>query len=221
MSTIIEIENFISESERNELIDFVRKNNNKLLPISHYSNLSKPASSFPLYYYGAPVYPSSSYDEEYFKLNKRSEELKDLFLRAKVSNKLETLFSKKTKQLDKASYPGFHIFKKSKGKDNFFTTDNYHVDNDIFKYSHFLNYRKNKIYSFNVVIQTTLDGDSLDYMVNGESVSMQYNERSLYVWEGSILPHKIGDVYLIKNDDMRITYQGHFIETEDELLVYW
>lgn len=220
MAYIAEFDNFISEEEQLSTLEFIKNNEKMLVPISFYS-LCRNMSSVPLYFLGAPVYPSNDYDKEYKAINNRVKDLDSFFLKNKVALKLEELFKKPVCQLENASSPGFHIFKKDPTKDKFFIIENYHVDVDIFKYVHFLKYRKDKIYSFNIVIETTEEGDTLDYKMDEEFLQINYKPRSMYIWEGKIIAHKIGDVTLIKSNDRRITYQGHFIETDDKLLMYW
>lgn len=210
---IIEYPLFVTDDERQELIDFVESRVDKYTHISNY-NSYKDATDVPLFFYGSPVYPADT-QLEYITPRPKSLDLVDLFLLEKCMKKLEDEFKRPSRHLEGTSYPGFHIFENRDGYSDKFAIDRYHVDSDVFKYRG----GDDPVYSFVVVIDTTNVGDTLDYVVNENDLQHNYIKNSMYVWPGS-MPHKIGDVDLSMGGK-RITYQGHFIKTETELLYYW
>ena len=166
----------------------------------------------PLFFYGSPVYPTTTKDE-YITHRQCSSDLEQLPLLKKCTDTLSLLYGKEVEHLSGSSYPGFHIFKQHPGCDNYFKSDRYHIDTDVFKFA-----PEAKIYSFVVIISTTSKGDSLDYVDHHANINYEYGERDMYVWDGSV-PHKIGDVDLTKGGK-RITYQGHVL-VSDKLYYYW
>lgn len=208
---IHEYKNFITIEEQQQAIEFVNNQRERFTHISEYKQYTG-ATKVPLFFYGSPVYPTQSLNE-YSNFRTRSPNLHNFFLLNKCLEKIQTEYGKPIKHFINSSFPGFHIFESRYGLDNSFSIDRYHVDSDMFKYIPVTD-----VYSFIVVISTTSKGDHLDYMDGNEKKQCVYNERSMYIWKGSI-PHKIGDVDLA-DGGRRITYQGHFL-VSDELYYYW
>jgi hypothetical protein len=195
----------------------IKQNRSQWVHITKYPMyLEAAAYTTPMYYLGSPVYPCAG-NKKLYKLQQELTEptLDDIAgeLQPKVLAAVSEYFKLPIEHLSGASKPGFHIFNSfEKEKDLVIPT--FHVDVDILQL--FPNVHKADIFSFVFVVEISANGDRLEC----PNEYFEYTENKLYIWSAN-MPHKIGDVHLVSDDDYRITYQGHCIKLEDKLLYYW
>lgn len=193
---------------------------------THYSEY--PGSSFfkflPLYFLGSPIYPCGDRTDLYLQYRIKSENyLKNSIkhLHTVVMNKLQEVYKLEPVHLTNTSMPGFHIVNSADDKLKQMSIPRYHIDSDLIDRFPKVTATLENFYSFVVVIETTSAGDTLDYIDNNGQIKKQnYQEGHMYVWPAK-LKHKIGDVLLADDNEYRITYQGHCIKLQNQLLFYW
>jgi hypothetical protein len=213
----------ILDSEKIESLRDSIKSNRQLW--THYSEYPNPPffKFLPLYFLGSPIYPCGNRTDLYLQYRTKSEDyLKNTIknLHTIVMNKLQEVYNLEPTHLANTSMPGFHIFNSADGKLKQMSIDRFHIDSDLIERFPKVTATIENFYSFVVVIETTYAGDTLDYIIDGQIKKHNYQEGHMYMWPAE-LEHKIGDVLLANDSEYRITYQGHCIKFQNQLLFYW
>ena len=110
--------------------------------------------------------------------------------------------------------PSFHIFKCDPVFLNF--PSNWHMD-----YPHkTLNLGDKDAYSFTYVVKIPSSGAGLEYKDGKETKYLQYSPYDFILHCGDFL-HNIAPLKEYKENEYRITLQGHIIRHNDRLIMYW
>lgn len=211
----IEIAVDIPNEDRMQIARDIKAQRDKWAHISEYPIYADETNT-PMYYIGSPVYPCQSNKSLYTK--KHLDSINTLqhitkYLQPVILEALSKHYNLPIEHLPNASIPGFHIFN-NVGKDSEVIIPSFHMDIDILQL--FPEVFKGEIVSFVYIVETSNNGDRLDY----DGGILEYEENKLYLWSANLL-HKIGDVYLETPEDYRITYQGHCIILEGKIYYYW
>ena len=110
--------------------------------------------------------------------------------------------------------PSFHIFKSDPAFLNF--PSNWHTD-----YPHkILGLGDKDAYSFTYVVKIPSSGAGLEYKDGEEIKYLKYSPFDFILHKGDFL-HNIAPLKEYKENEYRITLQGHIIRHNDRLIMYW
>jgi len=213
-----EIENFITEKERQEVATKVMSLKDDWKWIGDYPKYKVLEEDLCVnqYLLGDAIY--CLYDKDYESINvelreKLKKEFKGLYLN--LITKLPKHFGvdiKGCKFYDDLPVPGFHVFHGS-GEDE--EPFEWHQDTSLANWVD--NIYQDMIYSFVSPILLPKTGGTLEWIgsLNKENI-MPYEYGKLHIWHG-LLKHRIGR-HTIADDESRITFQGHVYIDNNKLM---
>lgn len=113
--------------------------------------------------------------------------------------------------------PGFHIFTGPMGK---MDIPHYHIDNTI---NHIIPDAPDDgwMHSFSCLLENISDPPAhLDYKYEGKYHKQFYQIGKMNFWN-AYMPHKIGGVNSVRDNEYRISFQGHIAKIDGEYKVYF
>jgi hypothetical protein len=135
----------------------------------------------------------------------------------KIKTKIEQVYNKPVIYLDKANYPGFHIYELS-GNQSVSKYDCYNFHKDNFSYLSQIT-TPGSIVSMIIPISLPVTGGSLLYKTSDVTTRFEYSEGMVAQWGSQIL-HSIEPFSLTQNE-CRITMQMHLNIRENEIAIFW
>lgn len=143
----------------------------------------------------------------------------------KIKVKIEQVYNKPVFYLDKANYPGFHIYALDENQtSSAYNSYNFHKDN--FVYLKQLT-KLGKIVSVIVPISLPKIGGALLYTINEpihsdlctDYITFDYKEGMLAQWGGEVT-HSI-EPFVLNQNEYRITLQMHLNVNDDKIDIFW
>ena len=170
----------------------------------------------PFYTLGRNAYLDGKTDDYYENMNKIKRELLTNFADeyVRIMLFLEHCLNEKINIHHDYAIPSFHIFKCDPVFLNF--PSNWHMD-----YPHkTLNLGDKDAYSFTYVVKIPSSGAGLEYKDGEEIKYLKYSPFDFILHKGNFL-HNIAPLKEYKENEYRITLQGHIIRHNDRLIMYW
>jgi len=170
----------------------------------------------PFYTLGRNAYLDGKTDDYYENMNKIKRELLTNFADeyVRIMLFLEHCLNEKINIHHDYAIPSFHIFKCDPVFLNF--PSNWHMD-----YPHkTLNLGDKDAYSFTYVVKIPSSGAGLEYKDGEEIKYLKYSPFDFILHKGDFL-HNIAPLKEYKENEYRITLQGHIIRHNDRLIMYW
>ena len=135
----------------------------------------------------------------------------------KIKTKIEEVYNKPVIYLDKANYPGFHIYVLRENQSvSKYDCYNFHKDN--FSYLSQIT-TPGAVFSMIVPISLPVTGGALLYKTDDVISRFEYSEGMLAQWGSQIL-HSI-EPFSLNQNECRITIQMHLNVRENEIDIFW
>lgn len=114
------------------------------------------------------------------------------------------------------TYPGFHIFIGFLPVETF-SSLHFHIDSSIINF--FKDVSIQSIYSFSSLIAAPTGCAYLEYKKGNELKIFEYQLGMLNLWKATV-KHRLGCLEL-KDNQYRITYQGHVVKYKNDFFMYF
>ena len=135
----------------------------------------------------------------------------------KIKTKIEEVYNKPVSYLDKANYPGFHIYALRENQ-SISTYDSYNFHKDNFSYLSQITI-PGTVVSMIIPISLPSKGGALLYKTDDVITRFEYSEGMLAQWGSQVL-HSI-EPFSLNENECRITIQMHLNIRENEIAIFW
>jgi hypothetical protein len=135
----------------------------------------------------------------------------------KIKTKIEEVYNKPVSYLDKANYPGFHIYALRENQ-SISTYDSYNFHKDNFSYLSQITI-PGTVVSMIIPISLPSKGGALLYKTDDITTRFEYSEGMLAQWGSQVL-HSI-EPFCLNENECRITIQMHLNIRENEIAIFW
>lgn len=228
MNYVLDLGNVISEEEMITLRKIIRESTHTWI---HCSDHWPKEKTSPKYFIGSPImYPmqnSYKFLANYRKLRPRSEDfLNQYSISSKVLPAIEKFYNRPAEMLPDASQPGFEVYSSFNGRNNYFDSKYFHIDNCSVDYWEDLRFdpaNKPQLTEIHASI-TPIElpkigqGTELEYKTPEGILKTKYTEGNCYIWK-SDMPHRPTYIELGEGE-LRICFILFFVLKPNKIFYY-